>query len=269
MNHAPEGTLQAHLDGETTGEIATEVQNHLDECPVCRAEFERMRADSDLLSSALRALDEPAAEAVVEHALWQVRAAHRRPAPAPRNRFVMGALARAAVLLLVLAGALAAIPGSPLRELLTDLMKEDAAPAVREPEPQPAAVAPAPEPASPETRRAELPGVALLPAQGRMRIMVWSAKPGATIRVNLIDGTRVSVEAGSDAEDVRFRTAMGRIEVMNLGHAEAVIQIPRSLPFASLDVDGRQWLFKDGDQLRLNGPVIEQAADMVVFRARD
>jgi hypothetical protein len=100
-----------------------------------------------------------------------------------------------------------------------------------------------------------------------VRVLVWAAAPGATIRVNLTAGNRVSVEAGSDAEDVRFRSSNSRIEVMNLGSAEALIEIPRSLPFASLNVDGRQWLFKDGDQLRLNGPVVERSRDAVVFRA--
>jgi hypothetical protein len=139
-------------------------------------------------------------------------------------------------------------------------------------------VAPAPEPAAapvetpavvpePTVPRAALPGVMLVPAEGRVRVLVWSAQPGATVRVNLTGGNRVSVEAGSDAADVRFRTASGRIEVMDLGHAEAVVEIPRSLPFASLEVDGRVWLFKDGDQLRLDGPVIERTSDMVVFRA--
>jgi hypothetical protein len=226
------------------------------------------------VTGALELLDAPADERAVQQALWRVRAAAGREAPAaaapvarPRSgRFALGALGRAAALLVAFAGALAAIPGSPVNRLVTQLFADgEERGAERVPEAtSPAPVPPAPAVAAP---RPALPGVMLLPAAGQVRVLVWEVAPGAIIRVNLVDGNRVSVEAGSDAEDVRFRTGNGRIEVMNLGHAEAIIQIPRSLPIASLDVDGRQWLFKDGDQLRLTGPVVEQATDAVVFRA--
>jgi hypothetical protein len=263
MNHAAEGQLLAYLDREAAGEAAAEIEGHLAGCSECRAELERLGARCELVSSALHRLDLPAA-LTTEQAWWRVRAvAPRRPARGA-GRFALRSLARAAAILLVLTGALAAIPGSPVRQLIDRLLASDPAPA-------PAAEAPAVTPPEAPTGavpapRAELPGVALVPTQGRVRILVWSAHPGATIRVNLTEGNRVSVEAGSDAEDVRFRTGNGRIEVMNLGAAEAVITIPRSLPVASLDVDGRQWLFKDGDQLRLNGPVVERGSDTVVFR---
>jgi len=268
MNHAAEGLLQAYLDGEATGKAAAEIEGHMAGCDDCRAEVERMRARNLLVSSALQRLDLPAVQSANEQAWWRVRAAARKPAGRGTGRFAAGALARAAGILLVLAGALAAIPGSPLRQLIGRLLPDEAPVARAVTPPAPAAAQPAPAPAPAPLKRAELPGVAMVPTEGRVRVLVWSVQPGATIRVNLIDGSRVSVEAGSDAEDVRFRTANGRIEVMNLGSADAVIQIPRSLPFASLDVDGRQWLFKDGDQLRFTGPVLEQARDAVVFRAR-
>lgn len=265
MNHAAEGLLQAYLDGETAGGVGAEIEGHMAGCDECRAELERLRARSVLVASVLQRLDAPATEAGWQQAWWRVQGEVRKPKHA-RGRFAAGALARAAAILLVCAGALAALPGSPVRQLISRLFtRESAAPAVtRAPVPRPAPPVAVPAPAAP--RRAALPGVVLVPTEGRVRLLVWSATRGATIRVNLVEGNRVSVEAGSDAADVRFRTANGRIEVMNLGSAEAVIQIPRSLPFASLDVDGRQWLFKEGDQLRLNGPAVQQSRDGVVFR---
>jgi hypothetical protein len=264
MNHAAEGLLLAYLDGEAAGEAAAGIEAHLASCSECRAELERLHSRSALVSGVLRHLDLPLGT-TVEQAWWRVAAAAPGRRASAASRFAASALARAAAILLVCAGALAAIPGSPLRQLISRLLADDPAPA-----PQVEAPAAAPQPESPAVaepgRRAELPGVALVPPDGRVRILVWSAHPGARIRVNLTEGNRVSVEAGSDAEDVRFRTGSGRIEVMNLGTAEAVILIPRSLPIASLDVDGRQWLFKDGDQLRLNGPVVAQGKDVVVFR---
>ncbi|NJD09953.1 MAG: hypothetical protein FIB01_05730 [Gemmatimonadetes bacterium] len=267
MNHAAEGLLQAYLDGEATGRAAAEIDGHIAGCEECRAELERMRSRSLLVSSALKRLDQPALETAPAQAWWRMQARARRPGEQLRGRFTIGALTRAAAILLVCAGTLAALPGSPVRKLLTRLF-EDAAPPVRVTPPTPAATAPSktvPAPAAPG--RVALPGVTLAPSEGRVRVLVWSAQRGATIRVTLVEGDRVSVEAGSDAEDVRFRTGRGRIEVMNLGSAEAVIRIPRSLRSASLDVDGRQWLYKDGDRLRVSGPVVEQSPDAVVFRA--
>lgn len=263
MNHAAEGLLLAYLDGEATSAAAAEIEAHMAGCGECRSELERLRARSELVAGALKHLDRPARH-TAEQAWWRVRAA--APGRRSAGRFAAGALARAAAILLVFAGALAAmIPGSPLRQLIARLLNDEPAPPTVAEAPA-ATPAPAAAPAAAPATRAELPGVALIPSEGRVRILVWSAHRGATIRVNLTEGNRVSVEAGSDAEDVRFRTGSGRIEVMNLGAAEAVILIPRSLPIASLEVDGRQWLFKEGDQLRLNGPVAEQGKDAVVFR---
>jgi len=264
MNHAPEGVLQAYLDGET----AAEVEVHLAGCADCRSELDRLRARSELVSQVLRQLESSAGEAVTtEQAWWRVQTAVRRPAAAAGGRFALGALARAAVILLVLAGALAAIPGSPLRKLAHRLLVESPAPAATTETPAtPAPVPPAEAtPVAPD--RGRMPGVVMAPSAGRINVLMWSAQPGATISVELTDGDKVTVEAGSDVADVHFRTMNGQIEVMNLGSAQAIVEIPRSLPYASLTVDGRQWLLKEGDQLRLDGPVVERAGDGVIFRA--
>lgn len=259
MSHAAEGLLQAYMDGEVTGAAAAELDRHLVACAECEAELRRMRAASSLFHGAVAAI-EPAAEAQsAQQAYWRARAAAGR-----RRTFGAAALARAAGVLLVLAGGvLAVVPGSPLRRAGERLLGREEAPAAA-PVSAPAVEAPA------APAEAEMPGITLVPSEGRVQLRVWAASPEATIRVNLVDGVRVSVQAGGDAAgDVSFRSGPGRVEVMNLRNADVSIQIPRSLPFASLEVDGRQWLFKDGDQLRLNGPVAQQSQDVVVFRARN
>lgn len=259
MSHAADGLLQAYLDGEVTGEAEAELRAHLAACARCEAELRELRAAGALFSSSAELLGSDALPATAEQAYWRVRAR------APRRRWPgAGLLARAAgLVLLVSGGVMALVPDSPLRRLAEGLFGEDRP-----------VVAPVAEPASPvvtepavEARPRGLPGVTLVPADGRVQLRVWSIAPGATVRVDLVDGVRVSVEAEGEAQDVRFRSGSGRIEVMNLGTAHVSIQIPRSLPFASLEVDGRQWLFKNGDQLRLTGPIVEQSENGMVFRS--
>lgn len=257
MSHAAEGLLQAYMDGEVTGSAAAELEAHLAVCAACAAEHQRLRAENEVVAGALGLLDRPMPEAVVQQAYWRARGAAARP---PR-RFGAGALARAAgVLLLVGGGVMAVVPGSPLRRAAQSLLDSGREP-VSAPVTAPAA---APEAAAAD---ADMPGVTMVPREGRVQVRVWAVAASATIRVNLVDGVRVSVQAGAEAGDVSFRTSAGWIQVTNLGAGNMLIEIPRSLPFASLEVDGRQWLFKDGDSLRLNGPVVEQAKDRVVFRA--
>lgn len=255
MSHAAEGLLQAYMDGEVSGSAATELEAHLAVCAECAAERQRLRADNDMVAGALGLLDRPLSEPAVQQAYWRARGAARS------RRFGAAALARAAgVLLLVGSGVMAVVPGSPLRRAAQSLLDSG-----REPVSAPA-TAPAAAPAA-APAEADLPGVTMVPREGRVQVRVWSVQAPATIRVNLVDGVRVSVQAGAEAGDVSFRSSAGWIQVTNLGAGTMLIEIPRSLPFASLEVDGRQWLFKDGDSLRLNGPVVEQAKDRVVFRA--
>lgn len=261
MTHAAEGLLQAYLDGEVTGEAEAELRAHLAACPRCDGELGELRAASALFSSSARLLGDAEPATPADQAFWRVRAqVSRRRLPGA------GLLARAAgLVLLVSGGVMALVPESPLRRLAEGLFGEDrpaAAPIAEPPSPPaPVVTAPAIEPAE------GMPGVILVPADGRVQLRVWSIAAGATVRVDLVDGVRVSVQTEGEADGVRFRSGSGRIEVMNLGTAHVSIQIPRSLPYASLEVDGRQWLFKNGDQLRLTGPIVEQSENTLVFRS--
>ena len=260
MTHAAEGLLQAYLDGEVTGGAEAELRAHLAACPRCEGELDELRAASALFTSSARLLGDAVPATPSDQAFWRVRAqVSRRRVPGA------GLLARAAgLVLLVSGGVMALVPESPLRRFAESLFGEDrpaAAPVAEPAPPAPVVTAPAVAPAE------GMPGVILVPADGRVQLRVWSIAAGATVRVDLVDGVRVSVQTEGEADGVRFRSGSGRVEVMNLGTAHVSIQIPRSLPYASLEVDGRQWLFKDGDQLRLTGPIVEQSENTLVFRS--
>ncbi|HSJ15328.1 MAG TPA: zf-HC2 domain-containing protein [Longimicrobiales bacterium] len=260
MTHAAEGLLQAWIDGEVDGSAAAELDRHLSGCALCMAEARRLRAAATQLTGALSLLDTPLPAEAGEQAWWRARQAARRPAFA---RFTESVLGRAAVLTLFAAGvASAALPGSPVREAISSLLADDAGPAAPGATEAPEARAPS---AAPEAAaaRAEM---AVLPADGRVRVLIWSAAPDATVTVNFVAGERVTVRAGGELGEVRFRSGPGRLEVYDLGPGQATVDLPRSLAQASIEVDGRQYLFQDGDRLRTPGPVSSRTAQTVVFR---
>lgn len=262
MTHAAEGLLQAYIDGEVEGSASAELDLHLARCSECAAELERLRTAGARVASAFALLDLPRPAEAGAQAWWAVRNEARRPM---RSRFVPGALGRAAALVLVAAGvASAALPGSPVRRAIAGWLEDEAAPAeATAPTP---VTTPAVEPAAaPALRRAEM---TVLPVNGSVRVLIWAAADQATLRVNFVRGDRVSVQAGGEEGEVRFRSGPGRLEVYDLGAGQATIQLPLSLTNASVEVDGRQFLFKDGDQLRVPGPVVEQNAQSIVFRVQ-
>lgn len=116
------GVLMAHLDGELPPADAEQVTRHLRECLPCRQALEGARARAGSVSSLLAVLDRPAPTAEA----WRRVQAEIAPGapkarPAPRQPVWRLPLARAAGVVLVLAGGAAAaiVPGSPLREWIS------------------------------------------------------------------------------------------------------------------------------------------------------
>jgi hypothetical protein len=264
MIHAAEGLLQAYIDGEVEGSAAAQLALHVTRCAECAAELDRLRTAGAGVAAALALLDVPRGADATTQAWWRVR--HSRGSRT--GRLLTWGVGRAAALLLVAAGvASAALPGSPVREAIAGWLAggEDtetagapgSAPAASRETPTPERVT--------ELRRAEM---TVLPVDGRVRVLIWAASSDATVRVNFVSGERVSVQAGGEEGEVRFRSGPGRIEVYDLGPGHAVVNLPSSLAQASIEVDGRQFLYKDGDQLRTPGPMVEQTAQMIVFRVQ-
>jgi hypothetical protein len=272
MNHASEGLLQAYVDGEVTGEERNSLDAHIAACAECGRELVELRGAAAMFSGAVALLN--LNEAGVAAARERILAAHRAgatvtPIESRRgvSRFAAGSLARAAGLILVLAGGVAAmIPGSPLRRWIGDRIASitthraastpPAAPAV------PSAV-PANAP-----RREMVPGAefSIAPVAGKVTIQIFARPGDGILTVRLVDAARASVQADSSAHDVAFRTSPGSMEVLNLGAADAAIQIPRSLRRAEIDVNGKHFLVKDGDALRTTGPVVRRTETEIVFQ---
>jgi anti-sigma factor RsiW len=254
--HPDEGALQAFADGELPAEERLAVETHLADCAACRAELDGLRAAAARLRAALRLLDPPAARPLARPPSM---ARPRRPG------WAHAALPRAAVFLVAFAAvASATIPGSPVRAWIESLGGgAPAQVALQQGDPEPEAVALAA--AAPETVEA---GVSVLPVDGRVRVLLENPSPELQVRAVVTESRSAGVYASGDAASARFRTGPGRIEVADAGAGELRIELPRSALRATVEVNGRAYLVKEGDQLRLSVPAQERSETEVTFRVQ-
>jgi hypothetical protein len=240
-----EGTLQALLDGALPPGERPAAEAHLAACGECAAAARELRAVNERAAALLARGDVPAPVAQAQMSLRARRARQTHWGDARR------ALLRAAVLVLGLASvAAAAVPGSPVRawieETVLPAKKETLPPgAGRAPVPPPRAEAPAPAPT----------GVSIRPDAGAVRVVLTGASPRLRVTARLVDGDHAGVLArGRAASGARFRTAPGRIEVVDAGAGEIEVEIPRAARSATVEVNGRVLVAKDGDSLRVLAP---------------
>jgi hypothetical protein len=255
MIHPGEGTLQALLDDELAGDERAGLERHLAECSECALELDALRGASAVFAAAVRLTDEAPQ---TEQARWRFEGRRRRGG----GRGAAIALRRAAVLIVGSAAVLSAtVPGSPLREWLVE--RWDRAVAVAPTADAPAA---APTAAVEQPTAAAAPaGVSVRPLDGRMRVVFNEPAAGVRLRVRLFDGERVGVWATGEATQAHFRTAPDRIEVDGVSAGEVRVEIPRAAREFTLEVNGRVYLRKDGEQLRFPGPAADTTGPEILF----
>lgn len=258
MSHATESQLLAYHDGEIDGSAAADLAGHLAVCARCTEELAGLRRLSDRSQAALSELDVPAPMLRTRAA---IAAARRAPAGAPLlQRVGARSLAKAAVLLLVLAGAISAlIPGSPLR-----LVLETAIARLSEPVPQEGPIAP--QPPAAEAPGALVNTIYVYPADGRVRVIVHAPVELDVVARLAEEAETVAVVTSSPDPEVRFRSATGRVEVSGLTQGTLEVAIPMDLQSATLEIGGQVHVYKDGDELRLSGPAGTGRGEEVRFR---
>ncbi len=243
MKHLDEGTLQALADGELPAGERRAAEAHLAGCGACAGELAGLRADHSTLAAALARVDVAPPTAAAQMSLRRRRAAAASAWGGEARR----ALLRAAVLVVALGGvAFAAVPGSPLRGWIDDVV----APPAALPTVKPAAPAPAPAPAAPPPAS----GVSMLPDEGVVRVVLNGAASGLRVRARLADGDLAEVSATGAAAGARFRGSSGRIEVLDAGPGEVLITLPRGASAAVVEVDGNVYVAKEGSRLRVTRP---------------
>ena len=270
MAHADSGRLMALLDGEIAVQDRIALEAHLDACTQCATELSELREFSREFASALTVADGAIP-------LMAARARFEDHTPRPRLQRpvtmlpVSGAgslLKAAAVVLLLAGGASAAIPGSPVRraaaavaDFVARLVGNEAAPVVE-------ATAPVAEPPAEQEPVGPLPGIVLTPIDGYVRVSLHDVDPGARIVVRLVDaeGT-IKVPAGQKEPTFEPRNAENHVDVSGIT-AGIIVELPRRLDSALVEVDGRPYFVKSGSSQRILGPNPERTNDEVVFRAR-
>jgi hypothetical protein len=259
MDHAAEGTLQAYLDDEIDSAAQAALRAHVEACTACAAELEALRRAGQRVGTALAELDRPAPVLRARAAV-----ARERSAGGGRRMARLGAwsLAKAAMLLLVLAGATAAAIPDVRRALETTISRVAAifgAGQARE-----AAVPIEPVPAEPLDEPEESESF-VAPATGRVQILLHAPTGRLDVVVRLIDGEQAQVLTRTVDGPVRRRVGTGRLELMNLGAGTVTIGVPRSVASATVEIDGEIAVYKQGTTLRGAGPEAETRGTEVRF----
>jgi hypothetical protein len=265
MSHVAEGSLQAYIDGEIGSAESSALREHLAVCAVCSDELATLRHTSDTLHSALVAMD-------VRPPMLRARAriaAEGRRRPAGRFARVSAAgFAKAAMLLIALAGAVsAAIPNSPVRRALeatyarvVQLMAGADTVAIEE-----VVEVPATEPAQPVAARVT-ENISVTPSNGRISIVLHPPAGAVEVTVRMVDGSRAHIQTSMTDEVVRFVRGTGRVEVGGMGSGEVTIELPRGLQAATVVVGNAVAAELLGEQLQLRGPAGAAQGSEVRFR---
>ena len=227
--HLDEERLQRLLHGEREGFDRREAEAHLRECPVCRERLAAAEHDQAEIFALLRRLDHPTPALNAEVLAAKARAA----------RHTWGSWAAAVLLFLGIAGAAAALPGSPVRRWI-----QTAA----------ARIGGAERPVSSEPRGSteQAAGIAAVP--GREFVVSFnSPEQGSHARVSLTDGAEVVVRAPSGAAS--FTSDAERLVVDNHGSgATYEIEIPRTAPHVEIRVGGNRIFLKEGSRVVTKTP---------------
>lgn len=248
MTHLDDGTLQAFLDDELPPAERAGVAEHLLACEHCKASGEELTRANALFSQSVSLLD------VAPPATRPAGGTLGRRARAGTSSFVKAA----GLVLAVAAAASAAVPGSPVREWVAQVVGSDRGPADT-----PEATGPAPEATAPTP--APVPaGVSIRPAAGRVLVSL-SGLEGTVIRLGPAAGDQASISIMGAQRDPVFRTGSGRVEVRNGVGGELRVWLPLSVEGARLEVDGTLYAETRGGALQLHVPS-DTAGGEIIWR---
>jgi len=215
--HADEAALLALLDEESTAEEGEALRGHLASCDRCAARFETLQFTERRARAGLELLDAPtpfsempvALRVASSEAVTPIRTAARSG-----RRLGQRSVATAAGLILFLAAAAYAVPGSPVRTLvarsanaIADLFRVDQGPA----DPGPSEVS-------------------VDPVGGFLRISIFEASADLRITVRTTPAARASVSAreaefGVESGEIQVRDAAGDMVIALPTASESVVEV--------------------------------------------
>jgi hypothetical protein len=238
-DHLDEDRIQALLHGELPEAEATAAREHAGGCPECSRPLEAAGEEERMVSNLLARLDVPAPRIEIGSVL---AAASDVSTSGVRdgsrwNRRVAGVL-----LALGIGGAAYAIPGSPVRRWVNDLIPGAFVRDAPSETGVPGTVAPSP----------SLGGIAVTP--GPSFLIAFPRPSGGEVRISLVEGDHVVVRA--PAGGASYESGPDGL-VIDAGQAPITftIDIPRSAPHVEIRVAGARIFLKEGDRTEPSLPV--------------
>jgi hypothetical protein len=232
--HLDEEQVQRLLDGELTQEAERAVREHAASCEACRQKLADAERDLRHAQRVLPALDDPppavTAEAVT---IWaEVMGAGER-----MQKVALLRRAAAVVLVVGIAGAAYAIPGSPVRGWVHAVVQRLGGHPGSSPR-----VAPPPEESIPVGA-----GISVPPGD-KLQILFVLAQGEGQAFVSLTDGPEVQVHAPTGAASFTSGSGQLLVDVRDPSPTFEV-QIPRAAPWVEIQSGGIRVFLKDGERV--------------------
>lgn len=256
--HLTEAMILSVRDGEP---VAEDALAHLDGCASCARALEEARARGGTIEDALAALTVRAqapdeAAAAERPPVGRMAPGGRRTAGASGPRAARGDLrtpwwlGRAAVLLLIAAGALAALPG-PFADWIPRIFSGP------------------PPPEAPPVPTAELPGQVggrMAAPNGPVAVRLESVPAGTVVDVRRAAGRSVGVLAAAGSE---FSYGDGEVHA-RIAAGPVTVELPEGVVPATLVVNGGVYLVLDAAGMEVTGPsTVPGEESLATFRVPD
>jgi len=229
-DHLDEARIQEMLHGEISDAEAARAREHAKHCRECARRLEEAEEEERLVSTLLGQLDTSPPHVEVGQVLAE--ASEPPPLAAGRgrrwNRWVAGI-----VLALGIGGVAYAIPGSPFRRWVDDLIPGGL---VRE---QGARVS------EPVPVTESMGGIAVTP--GPSFVISFTRPNGGSVRISRVEGEEVIVRA--PAGSASYETGYDRLVIDPRGTSTTFeVDLPRSAPHIEIRVEGATILVQEGDR---------------------
>lgn len=250
-DHLSDRELGGYLYGELSDVERARTEKHLDRCPVCREELDRLRWASDWLS---RELERAGSAGSVDDLEGHPEAPSTPEDSGPPSRIgscierVTRSPARVVALalfvLVVTATGAAAVPGSPLRPVADELLRTVAELFDGEPRPD------------------RMLGLQAPPDSGRLEIHIVRPVEGTALTLRLVDDST----GGAWTSDGRVQSRSGRIEVIEPGPGPVEVHVPRTARTVQVLSSDRVVATWNGSDLQLSALAPDSARNEYKIR---
>jgi len=265
MGHPDSGTILALMDGELPDPEAAEVRAHVDRCPSCIDLAQELGQTSQSVQEALASLD---VEPDLDGPRQAIRAQSRGPgaartrqetrssAKAGGGSWIRWSLPKAASIAVFLsAGVASALPGSPVRDWVSDWLT---GPGSETGSSEAGLDAPA---VNSQVQESLDLAAGVTAYQGSVEIWIHELPDPAELLVRWVDGDEAWIQAG---EGTRFNTSEGRLEAFSPpGSIE--VELPRGIERVELRLNGAVLLRKQGGELEILEPTQQRTPSEILF----